>query len=304
MGRPISQSPGEVRGLDERARYMAGVAEEALADVGVGAKEGFPPLHPAGAAGRRARHRAVELPFLTAVNAVVPAILCRQRGDPQAFAADAARRGALRRGLSRGRRSGRGASSSCIRRDEDTDKLDRDATASTSSPSPARCAAATRSSGDAAGRFIARRPGARRQGPGATCAPTRTSITPSRTSSTARSSTPASPAAASSASTSHAGVYDRVRRRLRRRSRSSTSWAIRSIPTTTLGPMVRAERRRVRARADRGSGGAGRAHARRPEELRGRRPGHAVPRAAGAGRRRPFDAGDDAKRRSGPSSAS
>src|SRR3954470_12176346 len=33
MGRPISQSPGEMRGFDERARYMIGIAPEALADI-------------------------------------------------------------------------------------------------------------------------------------------------------------------------------------------------------------------------------------------------------------------------------
>jgi len=32
MGRPVKYSPGEVRGLAERARYMASVAEGALAD--------------------------------------------------------------------------------------------------------------------------------------------------------------------------------------------------------------------------------------------------------------------------------
>src|SRR5262249_44716305 len=33
MGRPISQSPGEIRGFEDRARYMIGVAEQALADI-------------------------------------------------------------------------------------------------------------------------------------------------------------------------------------------------------------------------------------------------------------------------------
>ncbi len=33
MGRPLSQSPGEVRGFEERARHMIGIAPEALADI-------------------------------------------------------------------------------------------------------------------------------------------------------------------------------------------------------------------------------------------------------------------------------
>src|SRR5688572_504732 len=32
MGRPIGQSPGEVRGFEERARYMPSIASDALAD--------------------------------------------------------------------------------------------------------------------------------------------------------------------------------------------------------------------------------------------------------------------------------
>src|SRR5437868_3987448 len=75
MGRPIKYSPGEVRGLAERARYMAGIAGEALADLAVEPKAGFT---------RFIRHEALGVvfvvapwnyPYLTAVNAVVPAIL-------------------------------------------------------------------------------------------------------------------------------------------------------------------------------------------------------------------------------------
>jgi acyl-CoA reductase-like NAD-dependent aldehyde dehydrogenase len=75
MGRPIKYSPGEVRGLAERARYMAGVAEAALADLAIEPKAGFT---------RFIRHEPLGLvfvvapwnyPYLTAVNAVVPAVL-------------------------------------------------------------------------------------------------------------------------------------------------------------------------------------------------------------------------------------
>src|SRR6266436_4841023 len=41
MGRPVRHSPGEVRGLAERARYMADIAGEALADLAVEPKPGF-----------------------------------------------------------------------------------------------------------------------------------------------------------------------------------------------------------------------------------------------------------------------
>src|SRR5260221_11401138 len=75
MGRPIKYSPGEVRGLAERARDMADVAREALADLPVEPKAGFT---------RFIRHEPLGVvfvvapwnyPYLTAVNAVVPAIL-------------------------------------------------------------------------------------------------------------------------------------------------------------------------------------------------------------------------------------
>jgi len=41
MGRPIRYAPNEVRGTLERARHMIAIAPEALADIDVGAKEGF-----------------------------------------------------------------------------------------------------------------------------------------------------------------------------------------------------------------------------------------------------------------------
>ena len=41
MGRPIRHSPGEIRGFEERARYMLTVAPEALATVQPGEKAGF-----------------------------------------------------------------------------------------------------------------------------------------------------------------------------------------------------------------------------------------------------------------------
>jgi acyl-CoA reductase-like NAD-dependent aldehyde dehydrogenase len=75
MGRPISHSPGEIRGFAERARYMLEIAPDALAAVQPGEKTGF-----------RRQIKRVPLgvvvvvapwnfPYLTAVNAVLPALI-------------------------------------------------------------------------------------------------------------------------------------------------------------------------------------------------------------------------------------
>jgi len=75
MGRPVSQTPGEVRGLAERARYMSAIAEEALADVAVGEKAGFTRFIRREALGVVLTVAPWNYPYLTAVNSVVPAIL-------------------------------------------------------------------------------------------------------------------------------------------------------------------------------------------------------------------------------------
>jgi acyl-CoA reductase-like NAD-dependent aldehyde dehydrogenase len=75
MGRPISHAPGEVRGFEERARHMLHIAPEALASVRPSDKAGF-----------RRHIKRVPLgvvvvvapwnyPYLTAVNAVLPALI-------------------------------------------------------------------------------------------------------------------------------------------------------------------------------------------------------------------------------------
>jgi acyl-CoA reductase-like NAD-dependent aldehyde dehydrogenase len=75
MGRPIRHSPGEIRGFEERARFMLGAASEALAAVQPGDKAGFQ---------RRIKRVPLGLvvvvapwnyPYLTAVNAVFPALI-------------------------------------------------------------------------------------------------------------------------------------------------------------------------------------------------------------------------------------
>lgn len=75
IGRPLRYSPGEMRGFAERARYMLDVAPEALADLEVGESGEFR---------RFIRHEPLGVvlvlspwnyPYLTSVNAVVPALV-------------------------------------------------------------------------------------------------------------------------------------------------------------------------------------------------------------------------------------
>lgn len=75
MGRPITQTPGEVRGFEERARYMISVAEEALADVDAGPKTGFHRFIRREPLGVVLSIVPWNYPYLTAVNTVFPAIL-------------------------------------------------------------------------------------------------------------------------------------------------------------------------------------------------------------------------------------
>lgn len=74
MGRPISQSPGEVRGLAERARYMLSVADEALADITPEPQAGFKRFLRREPVGTVLVVAPWNYPFLTAVNAIVPAL--------------------------------------------------------------------------------------------------------------------------------------------------------------------------------------------------------------------------------------
>lgn len=75
MGRPVAQSPGEVRGFEERARYMARVAEEALADIDVGPKAGFSRFIRREPLGVVLTVAPWNYPYLTAVNSIVPALM-------------------------------------------------------------------------------------------------------------------------------------------------------------------------------------------------------------------------------------
>lgn len=75
MGRPISQSGGEVAGLEERARYMIDISDEALADVVPEEKTGFKRFIRKEALGTIFILAPWNFPFLTAINSIVPALV-------------------------------------------------------------------------------------------------------------------------------------------------------------------------------------------------------------------------------------
>jgi acyl-CoA reductase-like NAD-dependent aldehyde dehydrogenase len=75
MGRPLGQSPGEIRGVEERARYMIEIAPEALADIDPGAKDGFNRFIRREPLGTVFVVAPWNYPYLTSVNAIVPALM-------------------------------------------------------------------------------------------------------------------------------------------------------------------------------------------------------------------------------------
>src|SRR4029077_6348865 len=75
MRRPIRHAPGEVRGFEERARHMLRLAPEALDAVRPGAKEGFERQIKRVPLGVIAVVAPWNYPYLTAVNAVLPALI-------------------------------------------------------------------------------------------------------------------------------------------------------------------------------------------------------------------------------------
>ncbi|WP_026989126.1 aldehyde dehydrogenase family protein [Fodinicurvata sediminis] len=74
MGRPISQAPAEVGGMEERARHMIEIAPEALADIRPTPKDGFERFIRREPQGIVAIIAPWNYPFLTSVNAVIPAL--------------------------------------------------------------------------------------------------------------------------------------------------------------------------------------------------------------------------------------
>jgi acyl-CoA reductase-like NAD-dependent aldehyde dehydrogenase len=75
MGRPISHSPSEVRGFEERAKYMLHIAPGALAAVQPGEKAGFQRQIKRVPLGVVAVVAPWNYPYLTAVNAILPALI-------------------------------------------------------------------------------------------------------------------------------------------------------------------------------------------------------------------------------------
>ncbi|MGE0719372.1 MAG: aldehyde dehydrogenase family protein, partial [Alphaproteobacteria bacterium] len=75
MGRPIGQSPGEMRGFEERARFMIEAAPAALADVVPAEKAGFRRWIARDPLGVVLVVAPWNYPYLTSVNAVIPALL-------------------------------------------------------------------------------------------------------------------------------------------------------------------------------------------------------------------------------------
>jgi len=75
MGRPISQAPGEVAGFEERARYMIEIADSALADIKPEAKHGFTRYIKREPLGVVFVVAPWNFPYLTSVNAIMPALL-------------------------------------------------------------------------------------------------------------------------------------------------------------------------------------------------------------------------------------
>jgi acyl-CoA reductase-like NAD-dependent aldehyde dehydrogenase len=75
MGRPIRYGPGEMRGFEERARYMLSIAAETLADIDVGPKAGFTRFIRREPLGVVLNLPAWNFPYMTALNAVLPALL-------------------------------------------------------------------------------------------------------------------------------------------------------------------------------------------------------------------------------------
>jgi acyl-CoA reductase-like NAD-dependent aldehyde dehydrogenase len=75
MGRPIRYGAGELRGFEERARYMIAIAPEALASIDPGPKPGFRRLIKREPLGTVLVIAPWNYPYLTAVNSIIPALM-------------------------------------------------------------------------------------------------------------------------------------------------------------------------------------------------------------------------------------
>jgi len=75
MGRPIKYAGGELNGFEERARYMIGIAQDALAPVEPAPKDGFKRYVRRDPLGVVLTVAPWNYPYLTAVNSVIPALM-------------------------------------------------------------------------------------------------------------------------------------------------------------------------------------------------------------------------------------
>ena len=75
MGRPLSQAPGELGGLEERARHMIAAAAGALAGLETEHKPGFQRFIRREAVGVVVVVAPWNYPYLTSVNTVIPALM-------------------------------------------------------------------------------------------------------------------------------------------------------------------------------------------------------------------------------------
>ena len=75
MGRPVRYGAGELRGFEERARYMISIAARALADVVPLPKDGFRRYVRREPLGTVLVIAPWNYPYLTAVNAIIPALM-------------------------------------------------------------------------------------------------------------------------------------------------------------------------------------------------------------------------------------
>ena len=75
MGRPVRYGAGELRGFEERARYMIAIAPEALAAIDPGPKPGFKRMIKREPLGVVLVIAPWNYPYLTAVNSIIPALM-------------------------------------------------------------------------------------------------------------------------------------------------------------------------------------------------------------------------------------
>jgi acyl-CoA reductase-like NAD-dependent aldehyde dehydrogenase len=75
MGRPVRYGAGELRGFEERARYMIDIAGQGLADIDPGPKEGFLRYIKREPLGVVFTIAPWNYPYLTAVNSIIPALM-------------------------------------------------------------------------------------------------------------------------------------------------------------------------------------------------------------------------------------